>query len=605
MKRAALSCLLIVSAAISCTATCFPVPARSDTGGTPLSPAAIDHMVRLEWQKKGIVPAPADDDAAYLRRVYLDIAGVIPPAAAVSDFISDHSRDKRAQAVAALLDSPTYADSWTNYWDHVLMGGSVRAQTVDRSAFRSWLHSQFDHNIPWDKVVYNLISASGVNSAGGTLAMAMGAAPSPSAAAAQGGQPEINGATNWLLKYQGKPEDLSGNASRIFLGVQIQCAQCHDHKTEKWKQADFRSFTANFINTRAKPVDAKANTKGMVRVLDIEDVARPFQPRGKKAGSIADYASAEPCALDGTSFSDAGNRRRSLAAWMTAPENPWFAEAIVNRIWAHFLGRGFVEPIDDFRPSNPANMPELLHSLADDFRASGFNIKHLIALITSTQVYQLSASAQAKPGVGNIYWAKYRLKPLSPDQMLDSLVQATGIKPALEQNVGSNLDQIRYQLQRQFQFLFDVDEEFEQKDFEGTIPQALMMLNGGLVNTSVRPIPGTALSELESIAGGDDACVEALYLRTLSRKPTMAEAAMWKHYVNEARPVAATAPLAQVPQEITRAKKNGKKGAPNSGYNPLAKAAGKLRSVAATPRQQAYEDMMWALLNSSEFMFNH
>jgi hypothetical protein len=291
---------------------------------------------------------------------------------------------------------------------------------------------------------------------------------------------------------------------------------------------------------------------------------------------------------------------------MTAPENPWFSEAIVNRMWAHFLGRGFVEPIDDFRPSNPANMPELLRSLADDFRASGYNLKHLIQLITSTQAYQLSASAQAKPGVGNIYWAKYRLKPLSPDQMLDSLVQATGIKPALEQNVGGNLDQIRYQLQRQFQFLFDVDEEFEQKDFEGTIPQALMMLNGGLVNTSVRPIPGTALSELESITDGDDACIEALYLRTLSRKPNPAELSMWRAYLNAPRPIASTSPAAVATQpDTTRAKKNNKKGAPNAGYNPLARAVGKLRTASVTPKQQAYEDMMWALLNSSEFMFNH
>jgi Protein of unknown function (DUF1549)/Protein of unknown function (DUF1553) len=603
MQRAAAASCLIISLAITVLATACLYPAKAQSGSS-LTTAQIDHMIRAEWQKNGLTPAPPADDAAFLRRVYLDIAGVVPPAAAVTDFISDKSKDKRAQAVAALLDSPGYADQWTNYWEHVLMGGNVRAQNVDKAAFKAWLHTQFERNVHWDKLVYSLISASGVNSSGGTLAMSMGATPSPSAAAAAGPTPTINGATNWILKYQGKPEDLSGNASRIFLGVQIQCAQCHDHKTEKWKQADFRSFTANFVATRPRPVDPKANEKGKVKVVDLEDTTRPFQPKGKKAGSIETYASAEPCGLDGTSFAQAASRRAALAAWMTAPENPWFAEAIVNRMWSHFMGRGFVEPIDDFRPSNPANMPELLHALADDFKASGFDLKHLITQITLTQAYQLSASGSAKPGTGNVYWAKYRLKPLSPDQMLDSLVSATGIKPAMEQNLGGNIDQIRYQLQRQFQFLFDVDEEFEQKDFEGTIPQALMLLNGGLVNTSVRPIPGTTLAELASIPT-DQERIQSLYLRTLSRMPTATEVAKWEKFISEPREVATPQPAAPAAPERVKPGKAGKKAGANTGYNPLARAAGQLNRAPVTAKQQAYEDMFWALLNSSEFMFNH
>lgn len=595
-------------AALCALAATLLVEAAQAQSNSQLSPQQIDHMIRVEWKQQNIVPAPPIDDAGYLRRIYLDITGTIPPAQAVEDFLSDKSPDKRARAVEALLDSPQYAEQWTNYWDEILMG-NARAQVVDRGAFRQWLHAQFDRNTPWNQFVFSLITARGQNSAGGAykkgLMMAADDTPVDPAEAAR-----INGATNWILKYQGKPEDLSGTASKIFLGVQIQCAQCHDHKTEKWKQTDFRSFTANFINTRSRPVDTAemAKAKGGIRKVDVEDFNRAVQPRGKNASNIADYVAARPAALDGTDFSEAGNRRQALASWMVADENPWFAEAIVNRMWSHFLGRGFVEPIDDFRPSNPPVMPELMQALSQDFKASGYDLKHLIKTICATQVYQVSASAGAKTDGDNRYWARYRLKPMGPDQLLDSLVEATNVKPVLEQTVGANLDQIKLQLQRQFQFLFDVDEEFEQKDFEGTIPQALMLLNGGLVNSSVRPIPGTALADITGMQSDDAAKIEALYMRTLSRKPTTVELKRWVEFVNAPRELVSNDGSSAPPRRNGAAglgKGNGKKNGPNTGFNPLARAAGQLRRVPATPKEQAYEDLFWALLNSSEFLFNH
>ena len=179
----------------------------------------------------------------------------------------------------------------------------------------------------------------------------------------------------------------------------------------------------------------------------------------------------------------------------------------------------------------------------------------------------------------------------------------------LEQITGSNLEQIKFQLSRQFQFLFDVDEEFEQKDFEGTIPQALMLLNGGLVNSSVRPIPGTALAEVMGMSGGDEAKIEALYLRTLSRKPTPTEIKKWVAFVNTPREMVNEGPAPMPNRRADQAamrvanKGGGKKG--NTGYDPLARATGRLRVADASPKEQAYEDLFWALLNSSEFLFNH
>jgi hypothetical protein len=223
-----------------------------------------------------------------------------------------------------------------------------------------------------------------------------------------------------------------------------------------------------------------------------------------------------------------------------------------------------------------------------------------------TQAYQVGSSATAKPGLDNVYWAKYRLKPMAPDQLLDSLVQATNVKPVLEQTVGANLDQIRLQLERQFQFLFDVDEEFEQKDFEGTIPQALMLLNGGLVNSSVRPIPGTALAEVQGMQASDEEKITSLYLRTLSRNPTTTELKRWVAFVNAPRNTVNGGRMAPAGGKAGGGGNGGKKaGAPNTGFNPLQRASNQLQRAESTPKDQAYEDLFWALLNSSEFLFNH
>ena len=578
-----------------------------------LSPGYIDHLIRAEWKKAGVLPAPPVDDARFLRRIYLDLIGTIPPQDVVVAFLADRSPDKRAKLVDTLLNSPRYADHWTDYWDNVLMGRQVRGQLIDRSAFRQWLHDQFTQNTAWNKFVYDLISASGQNSTGGSYAKAMGVMQPDEknnpALAADAGQP-VNGAVNWMLKYAGNPQDLSGMASKIFLGVQIQCAQCHDHKTEKWKQDDFRRFTACFINARPVPVD-RGKVMGIRRV-DLEDIRRPFLGGKKVAPNNMEYAAAAPAALDGTDFSDSPNRRQALATWMTAPQNPWFAEAIVNRMWSHFLGRGFVEPVDDFRVSNPPVMPDLLKLLADDFAASGYDLKHLIKTICSTQVYQLSSAPARKADPGNTLWARYRLKPMGPEVMLDSLVTATNVEPVLEKVAGNRLDQLKFAIQRQFVFLFDVDEEFEQKEFEGTIPQALMLLNGNLVNRGVTPIPGTALSEVLALPGSDAQKIESLYLRTLSRKPTPAEMSRWTAFVNERTETVIDSPPNQpeppsgpvrmrlrLPQGKQALKRGG-----GGGPDPLARFAGR-NMPEATPKQQAYEDLFWALLNSSEFAFNH
>jgi hypothetical protein len=574
-----------------------------------LSVAEIDAMLRKEWQKQKIVPAPPVDDAGYLRRIYLDITGTIPPAEAVTAFLSDRSPDKRARAVEALLNSPGYVHHWTNYWDNVLMGRQTRSPLVDRVAFRQWLAQQFATNVRWNRMVHDLITANGQNSPGGNYGRALGVA-SPllrpgsmeaeeSGAGAQ--SQRINGAVNWTLKYMQTPADLTGAVSRIFLGVQIQCAQCHDHKTERWKQEDFRRLAACFSQARPVPIDT-GQVQGIRRV-ELRDVPGFGRGGRRPLRGNNEYVGSTPAALDGTDFSGSLNRRQALADWMTAPENPWFAEAIVNRMWGHFFGRGFVDPVDDFRESNPPVMPELLKRLADDFVANDYDLKHLIRTICATRAYQLSSAPLKKGDTENLYWARYRLKPMPPETLLDSLIAATQLQPVIERVGGARVEQVKFAIQRQFSFLFEVDEEFEQKEFEGTIPQALLFLNSSLVNSGSSAIPGTALAEVMAMEGDDARKIESLYLRALSRKPTPAELKRWVAFVNAPREAAITetAP-AQMGRERLRRLPNPPRRV--GGIDPL-EGAGRLMTGEQTPKQQAYEDLFWALLNSSEFHFIH
>jgi hypothetical protein len=518
----------------------------------------------------------------------------------VAAFLADTAPDKRAKAVDALLKSPHYADRWTSAWDEILMG-DARLPVVDRGAFRRWLHAQFEASTPWDKLVSSLITATGKNSVGGKRRGPLGPAVDPEEEKDEG----VNGAVNWLLKYNRSPLDLPAAASRVFLGVQIQCAQCHDHKTEKWTQADFRSFAACFAEVRAVP--AGEAMKGGVREVEVVDGARPRRVGMKSPDreELQAVAAAAPRTLDGSDLPSSESRREALAAWMVSPRNPWFARAIVNRVWAALVGRGFVEPVDDLRPGNPGVLPELHQRLADDFVARGHDLKHLIRTITATQVYQRAAApAQGKEGkpADDALWPRYRVRPLSPDVLLNALIAATGLDPVIDRALGERRDQLKAQLRVGFGFLFEVDEDAAaDSNYEGTIPQALFLLNGALGAAGASAaIPGNALAQTLAASGGDAQKIESLYLRTLSRRPTTAETERWIRFLGEPREAVRTDP--PPPADAGRGKGRGR--LPGRVDLPPALSR-RLHARPGTAREQAYEDLLWALLNSSEFFFNH
>ena len=581
--------------------------------------ATIDAMIATEWKKDGVVPSPDVDDARFLRRVYLDVIGTIPTADQVTAFARDASPDKRAKVVASLLASPRYAEHWAMYWDDVLMGRRVKEQRVDRVAFRGWLRDEMARNTKWNDLVYALISAKGQNTEGGSLRQqgyGFGTTSETAMTGAGGGMSDgdmvegesgapVNPAVNWALKYFDAPQDFAGTASKTFLGVQIQCAQCHDHKTEKWKQSDFQAFASCFSRTQLVVLD-KGKTMGNVRRVALRDANRPL-PRFTKNPELSPIAKAQPAALDGTDLSKTGDAREAMADWITSDQNPWFAKAIVNRMWAHFVGRGFVNPIDDLRPSNPATMPELLDRLAADFEAHDYDVKHLITLITATSAYQRSSSPPtsgstdaASVEAAHKEWARFRLAPMGPDELLESVLTATDLKEAIAESKIS-LDNVREQLAQKYGFLFDVDEEFDHDSFEGTLAQALTLLNGSLTGSGASVVPGNALKEVLALPGDDKEKIEALYLRTVSRAPTPEETAYWVAYVETPRD---RTTAGAVPQGKP-GKGLGGKGQRNAGGDPLRRLENKAATSRLDAKSEAFEDVMWALLNSSEFLFNH
>ncbi len=569
--------LAFIGAAATSASATKPAPKRA------LTAADVDRQLAAAWQKQHLRAGPLVDDATFLRRVTIDLTGTIPTADAVRAFVADTRRDKRARAVDELLDSPAYARHWATVWDRALMGRLPKnVPQLDHAGFDRWLEEQFDDNRPWNELVHDLVAARGVNT----------------------DAPPVN----WILRYAQQPTDLTGKLSRLFLGVQIQCAQCHDHPSEKWKQDDFRSLASCFARTGAVPLEDKPKVpamKGTIRKIELRDQPGPTFGGGPKAMSdLRLIALAPPRALDGTDFSTADNRRAALADWMTRPQNPWFARAVVNRYWAHLVGRGFVEPVDDFRHSNPTVMPELLDALAADFVQSGYDLQHLIRLICATRAYQLAVVGGQPGDRDEQLFVHHRMRPLTGEELYNALSAATNLENALQKAGLPNVDQIKLQIQNAFDFLFSTDEEAEPPaDFAGSIQQALLFLNGRLVNRAAAAVPGMTLAGILDFPADDALKIEALYLRTLSRRPTPAETRRWVEYVNAPREVVAENKGQQ--RELMKLGRHEKRSPKKNPLGALDRAARKLDPSEPTAKQQAYEDVFWALLNSSEFIFQH
>jgi Protein of unknown function (DUF1549)/Protein of unknown function (DUF1553) len=602
--------------------------------------AKLDAQFASAWKDAGITPAAKVDDARYLRRVYLDVCGTLPRPNKIREFLLDPSPDKRARAVEQLLKSPEYATRWGNYWNAILMGRTIESAAIDQAGFKMWLHEEFAKNESWDKIVTTLITAEGWNT---------NRKPAKSTSDPKDQQERYAPATNWFLKHWQAMPELSSATSKIFLGVQLQCAQCHDHKTEKWTQEDYRQFTAFFVKTWPKYFD-KGGQLGTTRIDTTEHMFVPPINKSNEQylASYKEYVGSKPKLPGGHEVGTFGSRRKELAKWITAKDNPYFAKAIVNRMWGLLLGHGFVEPIDDFRPSNPPTLPAALDTLAADLTAHDFDLHHLIRVICASRPYQLACQAEEKSvAARHQLWSRYPMKQLEVEVLLEATLQGTGSTEYLAQMSKNNLELIRTAFARLFVTQISSDDSSEITNFDETIPRALLMLNGPLFCGTSRMTQGLALHGLYSSEKEDKDRIEQLYLLTLSRLSTAAETEHWQKFLAVENAVVSTPGpssgdmkltglSALIPsKEITAAPAD-------TEFSELikhAKSAADFKAVYArmrnnadaglyvrafrefsaeapfrvlaqqgggrTAKEQAYEDLHWALLNCSEFLTNH
>jgi hypothetical protein len=505
--------------------------------------ATIDRHLAAAWEANKVQPSPLANDAEFLRRVYLDLAGSIPAVAEVRAFLDDPRPDKRRRLVEHLLEGPRYVTHFTNVWRALLLPESMNNVQTGFLApgFESWLRGKLQQNTPYDAMVRELL----------TLPMD-GPVRNPF------GQP--NGTPTPIAFYlakEVKPENVAAAVSRLFLGVKIECAQCHDHKFADWKREQFWSFAAFFAGLQRQGNGDFVNAGR--EVADRHELTIPGTEHKVQA-----------VFLDGTEpkWKTSTSARATLAEWMTRKDNPYFARAAVNRLWAYFFGTGIIDPVDDIAGGEQeASHPELLDELARQFADHHFDLKYLIRAITATHAYQLSSLATNTGQDDPRLFARMPLRGLSAEQLFDSIAQATGYREEAvpNQRIFFGNPTVRGRFISRFANASDRPTEVQT-----SILQALSMMNGQITATA------TDLERSETLTALIDAPfmdtverVETICLAVLSRKPTPRELSSLVAYVEKGGSAADTS---------TDKDKN---------YH------------------RALADVFWVLLNSGEFFLNH
>jgi hypothetical protein len=458
----------------------------------------INQMIRQSWKDAGVTPSAKATDNEWCRRVYLDIVGRIPSAEEAEAFALDRSKEKRAKLVRDLMTNEQYkldadhqydylqeyARNWTTIWTNTLIGrngGTDRRRPVNREGLQQYLRRSFASNKPYDQLVTELMTATGSNLPGSK---------------------GYNGAVNFMLdNLDDNAVQATAKTARLFLGLQVQCTQCHNHPFNDWKQEQFWSLNAFFRQT------AGLRTREGNRIVEARLVDQDYAGEGGNPREAEVYFElrngtlkvAYPTWVDGrTTINPSGyvqevNRRAELAKLMV--NSDYLNLAIVNRMWAHFFGYGFTKPVDDMGPHNPPSHPELLERLAKDFKANGSQISDLIRWFSLSEPYALSSrfgsrNKQDDPALGSSpLFSRFYLRQMSAEQLYESLITAINADQTTQ---GSPEEKERRKADwlSQFTIAFGTDEGDEATTFNGTIPQTLMMMNGELINSSIKPEKG-------------------------------------------------------------------------------------------------------------------
>lgn len=536
-------------------------PSGASAGSDASTTAAINRYIRQGWEDEDLTPSDSATDGEWCRRVFLDVVGRIPSVDELEEFLHDRSDDRRERLVDRLL-GPKYLDDYTRnqttLWTNLLIGrsgGSERRSLTNRAGMQQYLREAVRTNRPYDRMVYELLSARGIS---------------------KPGESGFNGAVNFLaMKLEENAILATSRSSEIFLGTRVQCTQCHNHPFNNWKQDQFWKMNAFFRQAVALRRFGGGRDVQYVD-LDNQDFggegATPeeaeiyFEPRDR----ILTVAYPEFTDFDGTvhtiersGYIDEVDRRTEFAKLVV--KSGYLPRAMVNRTWAHFMGYGFTKPVNDMGPHNPASHPELLDRLAADFKASGYDVKQLIRWIVLSEPYALSSQFAAKdknrrddPTLGETpMFSRFYLRQMRAEELYESLLVATEAHKT--RKTPEKEAAARQRWLQQFVIAFGTDENDETTTFNGTIPQTLMMFNGELVKQATSTDKGSFLYRIatsDRIRGVKK--VNYLYRAALSRDPTANERRLMK------------------------------------------------KVLGSRPGQTAaIRDVWWVLLNTNEFILNH
>jgi hypothetical protein len=573
--------------------------------------AAVDKLILANLSESGTQPAPRTSDEDFLRRIHFDLAGTVPGAREVTLFGLDPDPQKRDKVIERLLKSDEYSHNWAEYWrDVIFLRASDMKSRIVEGTFEKWMSDQIHENNGWDKIVTTLITASG-----------------PVA---------DHGETGLIFAQGGQADELAAESSRIFLGIQIQCANCHDHPSDKWKRQQFHALAAFFPRVTVRrmkgstdpkayevasyeaPAGAKGKGKGKggnlqehperifarfdrnhdgkITRAEVKNTnfEKPFErlltQAGKKDGSLTlkeikdippanqKGPQAEHYMPDLKNPSSKGtkmepvffvngkrpkpglpdeDRRHALAKYLTADSDPWFSRAYVNRMWNEMVGEGFYMPVDDMGPQRQARMPEVLDLLADAWTANHYDMQWLFRTISHTEAYQREIRPKDPSVESPPVFAASTPKRLRADQLFNAICKVLGIEgvdPKESEGPGKGKRPARNP-RAQFAFLFGYDPSTSQDDLTGNVPQALFMMNSRLINSLIHAQGKTRLATiLEKYSENKDA-VREIYVLTLAREPSEKEEKICLNYVKD-----------------------------------------------VGNRHEGFEDVMWSLMNSSEFL---
>ncbi len=501
----------------------------------------IDQHVFANLKRIGIPPSPICDDSTFLRRVSLDIGGRLPTMEETKAFLADKAPDKRDRAIEALINSPDYADYFANKWTALLKNQrSENADITANFAFHAWMRDNLLANTPYDQIVRQILASTGTIVSNPPVA--------------------------WYKRVK-EPTTQVEDVAQLFLGVRMQCAQCHHHPFERWTQGDYYHMAAFFSQIGRKPTAIA----GEDLIFHKRGVA---QTEHRKTHLMLKPAGLGDPPLD---IAPDDDPRLALADWMAQKNNPFFAKALANRYWKHFFKRGIIEPEDDLRDTNPPSNPELIDALAKHFLDSNFDLKSLVRVIAQSHTYQLSSTPN-KHNVNDLQaYSHYYPKRLTAEVMLDSIDTVTASKTDFADlppgTRAISLPDNSYTRASPFLKVFGRPDNTSVCECErvqtASLAQSLYLMNASDVKIKLTAANGRA-DQLTKAELPEPKCIRELYLAAFSREPTADEVRIAETHLLKPRIDASGKPL-----DSQRAKRNG------------------------------YEDLLWALLNTKEFLFNH